>query len=218
MAVSRLAPREHDDESSHQPEPPCDSSEFVRGERRCHRSTGGGRRLDHPGGSGYGETWHLDLVSNVLSAFEEAIAMWACPKCQRKISDDFDVCWSCGTTSDGVEDPDFVTADEAEPIADPPLELDLKEEYLEDEFGGVPFPDLVACYMAQSALEAKFLADRLVEQGIPALADKHDLNTMLGGFKPQLWGNGPCVRVRPEDLTRAVEWLKGYEAQRLADS
>jgi hypothetical protein len=42
--------------------------------------------------------------------------MWRCPKCRSKVDDSFDVCWSCGTTPDGIEDPDFVTADEAEPI------------------------------------------------------------------------------------------------------
>jgi hypothetical protein len=144
--------------------------------------------------------------------------MWACPKCQSKIGDDFDVCWSCGTTPDGVEDPDFVTADEADPIADLPLDLEPKDEFLGDEFGGAPFPDLVPCYMARNAIEAKFLADRLSEDGIPALADKHDLNLMLGGWKPELWGNGPCVRVRAEDAPRAAAWLKAYQAHREANS
>jgi hypothetical protein len=44
--------------------------------------------------------------------------MWQCPKRRSKVDDSFDVCWSCGTTPDGLEDPDFVTADEADPIAD----------------------------------------------------------------------------------------------------
>ena len=44
--------------------------------------------------------------------------MWKCPKCQTKVDDSFEVCWSCGTTPDGIEDPNFVTADEAEPIDD----------------------------------------------------------------------------------------------------
>jgi len=140
--------------------------------------------------------------------------MWACLKCQSKMSDDFEVCWSCGTSIDGVEDPDFVTADDADPIEDPPLDLDSKDVFVADEFGGEPFPDLVPCYMAQSVIEAKFLADRLTEQGIPALADKHDLNLMLGGWKPELWNNGPCVRVRPEDLERAAAWLREYQDYR----
>jgi hypothetical protein len=41
--------------------------------------------------------------------------MWQCPKCQSTVGNSFDVCWACGTTLDGIEDPDFVTADEGEP-------------------------------------------------------------------------------------------------------
>ncbi len=37
--------------------------------------------------------------------------MWQCTKCHSKIEDSFDVCWNCGTTKDGVEDPDFQPAD-----------------------------------------------------------------------------------------------------------
>ena len=44
--------------------------------------------------------------------------MWRCPKCQTEVEDSFDICWSCGTTINGVEDPSFVTADEADPIPD----------------------------------------------------------------------------------------------------
>ncbi len=141
--------------------------------------------------------------------------MWTCPKCRSKVDDDFEVCWSCGTTPDGVEDPTFLTADEIEPIANPPLEIDPKlDEILGDEFGDAPLPDLVDCYLAGSTIEAKFIADRLIEQGIPAIADSHDLGSMLGGFQPQLWGNGPRVRVRPDDLNRAMAWIQDYERRR----
>ena len=70
--------------------------------------------------------------------------------------------------------------------------------------------------MASSTIEAKFIADRLTEQGIPALADKHDINMTMGGFQPQLWGYGPKVRVRREDLPRALNWLKSYAGYRKA--
>jgi hypothetical protein len=33
--------------------------------------------------------------------------MWACRKCRETIEGSFDVCWRCGTTKEGVEDPDF---------------------------------------------------------------------------------------------------------------
>lgn len=102
--------------------------------------------------------------------------MWQCPKCRSKVDDSFDVCWSCGTTPDGIEDPDFVTADEAEPIEDEVLpEATDFDDPLAD-FAGTPLPDLVDCYMAGDTIEAKFIADQLMEQGIPAIADKININ------------------------------------------
>lgn len=56
--------------------------------------------------------------------------MWRCGKCGETVESSFDVCWNCGTSKDGVEDPAFVrramqrgpvaaekTALEAKPIA-----------------------------------------------------------------------------------------------------
>ena len=33
---------------------------------------------------------------------------WVCPQCQAEVDDGFDVCWQCGTTSDGAIAADFV--------------------------------------------------------------------------------------------------------------
>lgn len=48
--------------------------------------------------------------------------MWQCVKCHEKHDDAFEVCWNCGTSSAGVEDPEFRKADEirAEEINDSP--------------------------------------------------------------------------------------------------
>jgi hypothetical protein len=35
--------------------------------------------------------------------------MWQCLKCREKIEDSFDVCWRCGTSKEGVADPQFQT-------------------------------------------------------------------------------------------------------------
>jgi hypothetical protein len=37
--------------------------------------------------------------------------MWECPKCRESVEDDFGVCWNCGTSSTGVEDPQFARED-----------------------------------------------------------------------------------------------------------
>ena len=44
--------------------------------------------------------------------------MWQCKKCKEDVDDSFEVCWNCGTTSDGVADPSFCKKDGLDP---PPL-------------------------------------------------------------------------------------------------
>jgi hypothetical protein len=134
--------------------------------------------------------------------------MWQCPKCRSEVDDSFEVCWSCGTTPAGIEDPNFVTADESEPIDDQVVD---KKPVFDDslgDFAGTPVPDLVECYMASNTSEAAFIANQLTEQGIQASADARDGNLSTGMWKPEY---GPKVRVRQHDLPRAQAWLKAYE-------
>ncbi len=134
--------------------------------------------------------------------------MWTCPKCGTKVDPSFEVCWSCGTSPDGVEDPSFVPADGPRPDASP-LDLDMPK-------GTAPLPepapgpagDLVECYWAIDVMQAKFLADQLTDNGIPAVADLHDMHDALGSMS-----SGPRVWVRAEDLARAKAWLDAYDEQ-----
>ena len=134
--------------------------------------------------------------------------MWTCPKCATKVDPSFDVCWACGTSQDGVEDPTFVPADAPAAEASP-LDLDMPS-------GDQPIPELsasiggtlVEAYWALDIMQAKFLADQLTEEGIPAVADTHDMHDALGSMS-----SGPKVWVREADLTRAKEWLKSYDLQ-----
>jgi hypothetical protein len=111
------------------------------------------------------------------------------------------VCWKCGTSAEGVEDPTFVSADDAPP-ADP-LDLDMPPG---DEPIPGPAEDLVECYLARDLMEAAFLVDQLGEVGIPAVADTHDMHDALGSMN-----SGPRVRVRVDDLPRARAWLEEYD-------
>ena len=43
--------------------------------------------------------------------------MWKCSKCSEKVEDGFDVCWNCGTSASGIEDPSFRRVDETETTA-----------------------------------------------------------------------------------------------------
>ncbi len=138
--------------------------------------------------------------------------MWTCVKCGSKVDPSFDVCWKCGTTAEGIEDPTFVVADEVTPT-ESPLDTDMPEgdapitQPLNEEAG-----ELVEAYSALDLLQAKFLADKLSEQGIPAVSDMHDLHDALGSMN-----SNPKVWVRAGDLRRARAWLEDYERQNQED-
>jgi hypothetical protein len=113
---------------------------------------------------------------------------------------------------DGVEDPNFVPADRSDP-AESPLDMDMPK-------GETPLPepttalsgDLVEVYWALDLMQAKFLADQLSDQGMPAVADTHDMHDALGSMS-----SGPRVWVRAEDFARAKTWLDAYDAQYKAE-
>ncbi|WP_435016163.1 DUF2007 domain-containing protein [Tundrisphaera sp. TA3] len=141
--------------------------------------------------------------------------MWTCPKCASKIDPAFEVCWNCGTSPDGIPDPNFVPADQAGPIEDPPVTPELNVDAapaLADELPGPAQGELVECYSAFDLMEAKFLADQLSEAGIPAVSDTHDMHGALGGMSatPRVW-------VREDDLLAARAWLANYEQNKAVD-
>jgi hypothetical protein len=43
--------------------------------------------------------------------------MWECSKCRERLEDSFEVCWKCGTSKTGEEDPGFQTADQIDPTS-----------------------------------------------------------------------------------------------------
>ena len=45
--------------------------------------------------------------------------MRSCPKCSAKVDNSFEVCWSCGTSRDGEEDPAFARDDDGSILAPP---------------------------------------------------------------------------------------------------
>ena len=46
--------------------------------------------------------------------------MWECSKCNKRIEESFEVCWNCGTSKDGQEDPKFQPEGMPEDRAGPP--------------------------------------------------------------------------------------------------
>ena len=153
--------------------------------------------------------------------------MWSCPKCGAKVDPAYEVCWQCGTSPEGVEDPGFVRADEAGPIETPPLIAGIQsgadvEDGLTIEGAGPGPADLVECYLARDVVQARDLADRLTAQGILAVADTQDLRLKGAGAavtNALALGNpyfGPRVWVRTDDQAQARAWLEEYERDQKA--
>ena len=138
--------------------------------------------------------------------------MWICSKCGARVEPSFDVCWRCGTSYQGEEDPDFVPAEEVPPIQDPDSYPKLDTGDLpEAEVEGPPL-ELAACFETNDPTEAKFVADQLILEGIPATLQ----NTHHGGvgLPKDTYSLYPSlVVVRAEDLPRAQQWVKDYQAR-----
>ena len=123
--------------------------------------------------------------------------MWSCPKCRAKVDHSFEICWSCGTSRDGEEDPAFTRADDDDGSIDaPPWKWEHK-------VANDPDFEVAECYWASNTLEAMFVANQLVTEGIPATADDLELRIVfagLFGLVPAGPYFGPRVRVLAEDL------------------
>jgi hypothetical protein len=138
--------------------------------------------------------------------------MWTCQKCGTLVGDDFEVCFQCGTSRSGAEDPAFVSADDAGPIADPIADHAAGLGGFPDtadELVGGPAAALAVCYQANDLMEAKFIADQLLSEGVFSICDQQELQAGLGP-----WDGNPRVYCREGDLARARAWLEEYEKQK----
>ncbi len=153
--------------------------------------------------------------------------MWTCQNCGENVEDNFEICWSCGASYEGEEDPNFVTADDAPVIPNSPdiigneILMEDMQQVLESDpmadFAGLPDVQLVECYWARNAQEAYFLAEQLNERGIPAVADDASLSQGLAPASIGVPYFSPRIRVRTDDLARAKLFLTSYEEGRKRD-
>ena len=127
--------------------------------------------------------------------------MWICSKCEAKVEPSFDVCWRCGTSYQGEEDPDFVTADESPPIDDPTDYLRLDAGKPTDPELADPPLDLAPCFESNDLAEAQFVADRLIGEGVPAtLQNAFNVGIPEGHLLAlPLHGRGPRRRPAPRE-------------------
>ena len=101
--------------------------------------------------------------------------MWKCPRCAAPVDDEWEVCWSCGTSIDGEEDPYFGTEDEEEEEA-PDFGAKDEEGAFEAEPGGAAEADpepirLVTVASFPVAWQAHVAKSRLEAEGIPCLLE-----------------------------------------------
>jgi hypothetical protein len=81
---------------------------------------------------------------------------WTCSKCGETVDAGFLVCWSCGTSIDGVEDPSFVSASEGALGGDDSPAICFLDDDLEEPQPGLA-PRL--CVRCEGPLEPGFIAD-----------------------------------------------------------
>jgi hypothetical protein len=85
------------------------------------------------------------------------IQPWTCSKCGESVDAGFLVCWSCGTSIEGVEDPSFVREDASTPGDDGSKAISFLDANDLDEPKKGPAPR--SCIRCEGPLEPGFIAD-----------------------------------------------------------
>jgi hypothetical protein len=113
--------------------------------------------------------------------------MWKCSHCGENVEDSFQVCWSCGTTRDGVLDPHFF---DAEGAGAAPENEPMDDHFVDTEEEPEPMVTVAHCNLLA---EAHAMRVQLEAEGIPVfLADELTvamdwlLSNAIGGVKVQV--------------------------------
>jgi hypothetical protein len=97
--------------------------------------------------------------------------MWYCSKCGEEVDDEFDVCWSCGTTREGIQDTGF----------NPETEGVLTEQAYQAVRDARQDETFVTVARFGNAPEAHMVRSRLEAEGIPAYV-MNEMATNTWGF------------------------------------
>ncbi len=121
--------------------------------------------------------------------------MWNCSKCGEKVEDDFDVCWSCGTTKEGTPSPDFV----------PEQDGVMGEQAYQVQQAAQREENLVTVATFGNAPEAHMVRSRLEAEGIHAFV-MDDLAATTWGFVNSM--DGVQLQVPEKDAARASKVIE----------
>jgi hypothetical protein len=108
-----------------------------------------------------------------------ATESWTCSKCGETVDAGFLVCWSCGTSIEGVEDPSFVSAHETALGDEGSQEVTLFDDDLDEPRPGPAPPP---CSRCQGPLEPGFIAD--FQHGHAAM---NPSEWVAGSPQPSFW-------------------------------
>jgi hypothetical protein len=125
---------------------------------------------------------------------------WQCPNCGELVEAGFEICWNCGTASDGTPTEDF--RPEPSDPAVPDLGPDSDEPEATTAELGPAGTRIVELCSAANAIEAEEFRAALAEEGIPARVVGDVLGNSAGGL-PLGETTAPRVWVCAEDAARA---------------
>jgi hypothetical protein len=120
--------------------------------------------------------------------------MWICPKCKTDVEDPFDICWACGTSRDGVEDPAF----------DPETDSIVTKEDFERARAARATERTVTIGIYNSGVEAEMARNHLEAAGIPALVVGEDAALVDWLIRDSLGGIRLLVFEQDQDQARAI--------------
>ena|SRR5947209_7117107 len=113
--------------------------------------------------------------------------MWTCSHCGENLKDSFQVCWSCGTTKDGILDPHF---HDQEGVGAAPENQALEDVFVDTDQEAERMITIARCSLAA---QAHAMRVQLEAAGIPVfLGDELTiamdwlLSNAIGGVKVQV--------------------------------
>jgi len=138
-----------------------------------------------------------------------ATESWTCTKCGETVDAGFLVCWSCGTSIEGVEDPAFGSAEETDLGDDESPAVTFLDNDLDEPSPG-PAPR--TCLRCQSPLEPGFVAD--FQQGSSMTPSSWVAGTPQPSFWTGTWTGDRRYPIQAFRCTRCghLEFWAGEQA------